>query len=137
MKTEQCKDSLVVVVVEDDAVQQDIYRAQIAKMDLPIKLMVAIDGEEGVRAVRLHKPDLVIADLNMPGMDGFRLIREIRQFPDLGHTRIVAATGLDWPDIGDRGGLPSDVLVYEKPVPFVEIEALLREQFLRELGRGG
>jgi CheY-like chemotaxis protein len=120
------RERLVVVVVEDDPMQQDIYRVQLARMALPIESAIAMDGDEGMRAIRRLKPDLVIADLNMPGMDGFQMIREIEQDPDLSHTRIVSVTGLDWPEISDHGGLPANVLVYEKPVPFAEIEALLR-----------
>jgi CheY-like chemotaxis protein len=120
------RERLVVVVVEDEPLQQDLYRAQMSRMLLPVELTIATDGDEGMRAIRRLKPHLVIADLNMPGMDGFQMIREIGKDPSLDHTRIVSVTGLDWPEISDHGGLPENVLVYEKPVPFAEIEALLR-----------
>lgn len=120
------RERVVVVVVEDDPMQQDIYRAQLARMVLPIESVIAMNGDEGMRAIRRLKPDVVIADLNLPGMDGFQMIREIERDPDLSHTRIVSVTGLDWPEISDHGGLPANVLVYEKPVSFAEIEALLR-----------
>lgn len=38
-------------------------------------------------------PDLIILDINLPGMDGFRVCQMVRSFPELAHTRIIAVTG--------------------------------------------
>lgn len=124
----QPNDKLRVVVVEDEAVQLEAYRLKFSEWGLPIELITAMDGYKGLLEVGRSRPDLVIADLSMPGMDGLQMIRAINESPTLRHTKIIAVTGLSKADIRARGGLPEDVQVYEKPVPFIEIEALLRSK---------
>lgn len=136
-KQARSRNGLVVVIVEDEPLLQEVYRLQLGKLDIPIELVTASDGNEGREKILQLRPDLVIADLSMPGKDGFQMIREVKRDPGLDHTHIVAVTGMDWPDISDHGGLPEDVLVYEKPVPFVEIEALLRDRLLHVAGLPG
>ena len=46
-------------------------------------VLEAADGEEALAVVRASRPDLIIADILMPRMDGFRLVRELRSDPDL------------------------------------------------------
>jgi CheY-like chemotaxis protein len=61
---------------------------------LGANVVSAKDGIEGLDAVKKHDPDLVITDLQMPRMDGFELLREIRGLkPDVrGSVPIIAMT---------------------------------------------
>jgi len=70
------------------------------------------------------KPDLLIADLNMPGMDGFRMLQAITSAPELSATSIVVVSGLDPEEIARRGGLPPGIPVLPKPVPFARLLAI-------------
>lgn len=63
-------------------------------------------------------PDLLVMDLHMPGMDGFRMLREMHASPEISNTNIVVVTGLDAAAIAERGGLPAGVEVLPKPIPF-------------------
>ena len=60
----------------------------------------ATDGAEGLQAIRRERPDLIICDLQMPIVDGFEVLRQLRQDPSLHHTPIVAVTAQCMP--GDR-----------------------------------
>ncbi|HEU0167250.1 MAG TPA: response regulator, partial [Chloroflexota bacterium] len=51
----------------------------------------AANGLEGVERVREYKPDLVILDINMPGMDGFETASYIRQFSDAAIIMLTAS----------------------------------------------
>jgi len=55
-------------------------------------VLSASDGEEALRLAREHRPRLAILDLEMPGIDGLRLTRELRADPELGGMRIVLLT---------------------------------------------
>lgn len=118
------------VVVEDDPDLLKLYRLQVNSWKLPLRLVTAIDGFEGLVRIGETQPQLLISDLNMPGMDGFRMIRSLRASADYKGMEIVAVTALDKAEIADRGGLPQDVKVMTKPVPFSELERLVRARLV-------
>jgi CheY-like chemotaxis protein len=68
--------SLTIIVVEDHSEA----RASVGSFlrSLGANVILAKDGVEGLDAVKKHDPDLVITDLQMPRMDGFQLLQEIR-----------------------------------------------------------
>lgn len=53
------------------------------------RVFEAGDGADALSLMRISHPDLVIADLLMPEMDGYELVREIRNDPDIADTRVV------------------------------------------------
>lgn len=116
------------LVVEDEADLLKLYRLQIAGWDLPVNLFTANNGFDALVRIGEQRPDLLVTDLNMPGMDGFRMIRTLRTNPDFANMEIVAVTALGRAEITDRGGLPPDVRVFTKPVPFSELERIVRER---------
>jgi CheY-like chemotaxis protein len=66
----------------------------------------AADGLEGLRVAREMHPDLIICDLQMPVMDGYEAMRELRKDPLLRKMIIVAVTALSMP--GDRDTVLSE-----------------------------
>ena len=117
------------LVVEDEPDLLNLFRVVIEGWALPIELATAANGFEALVKVGQMRPDLLVTDLNMPGMDGFRMIRSLRQpGAGLAGLEIVAVTALGSHDIEDRGGLPADVRVFKKPVPFSELERLVRDR---------
>ena len=52
-------------------------------------VLEAADGAEALEAVRIHRPDLVIADVLMPLMDGYEFVRRLREDPAARETRVV------------------------------------------------
>lgn len=114
------------VVVEDDPDLLKLYSLYVASWNLPLRLVTATNGFEGLVRIGETQPQVLIADLNMPGMDGFRMIRSLRASADYKDMEIVVVTALGKAEIADRGGLPEDVKVMTKPVPFSELERLVR-----------
>jgi excisionase family DNA binding protein len=118
-----------VMVVEDEPDLLRLFTMVIAGWDLPIDVTPASNGFEALLRMGQHCPSLLITDLNMPGMDGFKMIASLRAvgqaFADM---EIVVVTALSEADIAHRGGLPAGVRVFHKPVPFDELEALVRDR---------
>ena len=56
------------------------------------EVRTATGGREALAALASYKPDLIITDLNMPGMDGITLIREIRKLPQTRFVPILMLT---------------------------------------------
>lgn len=118
-------DSFRVLVVEDDPALLKLFEMYVSGWQLPLDLTMATNGFEGLVKIGEQRPDLLITDLNMPGMDGFRMIRSLRANPDYRDLDIMVVTALGKPEIAERGGLPADVKVFTKPVPFAELERIL------------
>jgi DNA-binding response OmpR family regulator len=55
-------------------------------------VITAKDGPSGLEAVRKHRPDLVVLDILMPGMDGFQVCQEIRNDPAIAYTPVIFLT---------------------------------------------
>jgi CheY-like chemotaxis protein len=53
------------------------------------RVLEAVDGAEGLAATRAERPDLVIADILMPKMDGYEMVRRIRSDPSIAGTRVM------------------------------------------------
>jgi excisionase family DNA binding protein len=117
-----------VLVVEDDAVQREIYRRQFADWNLPVQLFLAEDGFEGMILIGRHSPDLIITDLAMPEMDGFAMIRRLKCQPTAIRASIIVVTALSAADIEAHGGLPSGLPVYPKPIPFAALRPLIEHK---------
>ncbi|MDX2469794.1 MAG: response regulator [SAR324 cluster bacterium] len=81
---------LRVLMVEDVQANRQLF-TQMLKKFFNLELQTAADGAEGVKKVKKETFDLVLMDLQMPGMDGVQAATEIRKFDST--TPIVAITG--------------------------------------------
>ena len=67
----------LVVLIDDDLSLLDIL--SLAFEDAGHRVVPAQDGRTGLACIEQHQPELVISDVNMPGLDGFSLCRRLRQ----------------------------------------------------------
>jgi diguanylate cyclase (GGDEF)-like protein/PAS domain S-box-containing protein len=79
-----------VLIVEDNAVNQKVVAAFVTRMGLDY--LTADNGEQAVELSRVKDFDLVLMDIQMPGMDGYEATRKIRQYhPDVPVIAVTAA----------------------------------------------
>ena len=121
----QALERLKVLVVEDDSLLLKLYKTVIASWNLPADIITASNGIEGLIRVGRDAPDLMITDLDMPGMDGFQLLHNLANSSFREGMEFVVITGLDSAAIAAQGGLPEGVRLFSKPVPFMQLRALL------------
>jgi len=81
---------LKVLIVEDDAQLAASTKALLEKASL--QASVCHDAESGLERARSHPVDLVVLDLNLPGIDGIEACRQLRTFSD---AYVIMLTGLD------------------------------------------
>ncbi len=118
--------TLKVLIAEDDSFFQEQYRLTMNSWGLPIDLKVVGNGYESLVQIGLDRPDVVIVDLMLPGMDGFEVIRTLRSKPELSTMNIMVISSLNQEEIAARGGVPETITIYGKPVPFHEIRGYLQ-----------
>ena len=68
-----------ILVIEDEKDLADIVRRCLEREQFDV--IVAMDGVSGLRIAKEHRPDLVLLDINMPGLDGLQVCRELRSLP--------------------------------------------------------
>src|SRR4029078_747583 len=61
--------------------------------DEPIDVATVSDGEAAIARLAVHPPDIVLADIGMPGRDGYQVAMCVRQTPSLAHVPVVLLTG--------------------------------------------
>ncbi len=83
----------LVLVVDDDPVMRIYANDQLAGAGFAVQLVE--DGPAAVVAVRDLSPDLIILDVQMPGIDGYETCRSLRDTPEGRHTPILMLTALD------------------------------------------
>jgi len=82
-----------ILLVDDDVVVRSLIRATL-EVD-GYEIIEAADGEEGLALYEARRPQLLVADVVMPRMDGFALCRELRGRKESAYLPILMATGLD------------------------------------------
>ncbi len=129
LATPEIDGRLQVMVVEDEPELLRLFTLVIGGWDLPLTLTSAGNGFEALLQMGQHCPDLLVTDLNMPGMDGFKMIAALRGVsPAFDSMEIVVVTALSPEEIERRGGLPANVRVFHKPIPFDDLETLVRSR---------
>lgn len=79
-----------VLVVDDRAVNRDLVRTVLAARGH--LCLEAEDGEHGLAMIIEHRPDLVITDLLMPGIDGYEMVRDLRESETNRHIPVIFYT---------------------------------------------
>lgn len=115
---------LRVLVVEDDLQLLRLYHVKVSAWHLKPEVSVTDNAMSALMMIGRQSPDLLVTDLHMPGMDGFKMLRVLRETPETRRTRVVVVSGLDAEEIKDRGGLPADVELLPKPIPFDRLLAV-------------
>ena len=81
----------LLMVVEDEEVQQELIAAALDGSGF--ELLILPDGASLIGAIRRRKPDMILMDINLPGIDGVNLTRMIKDLPRLAGVPILMLTG--------------------------------------------
>lgn len=82
-----------VLVVDDESSVRQLLADHLASRASPYEVFTAADGFEAGRLVVSSRPDVVLLDLRMPGLDGFQICRTIKADPETANTVVIAMTG--------------------------------------------
>lgn len=90
-----------ILLIDDDSASMALMLFLLKSFGF--KTIFAFDAEDGLRLAKSTAPDLILCDVNMPGMSGLAFVRQVKQFEDLRHVPIVAVTAMAM--AGDEEGL--------------------------------
>ena len=107
---------LKVMVVEDDANTRDMYQAYFDSWDLPIDAVMQVSAIEALLDIPVVKPQVLMTDLRMPGIDGVAMLRQLSVHPQFTKMSVIVITGLSNDEIAAYGELPTGTHVLHKPV---------------------
>lgn len=130
----------LVLVVDDVPANVKLLEAKLTNEYYDV--ITARDGHEGIEQTKAKKPDLILLDVMMPGIDGFEVCRRLKQDPDVSHIPVVMVTALSEPS--DRvQGLEAgaddfitkpinDTALFARVRSLVRIKTLIDELRLRD-----
>lgn len=90
------KPTPVILLVDDDEITRASMAGRLKR--LGYRVIEAAEGNAGLAAIRAQRPDLIILDWMMPGMDGPSVCETIRADPDLKSSQVVLMTAHDRPE---------------------------------------
>ena len=79
-----------ILIVEDNEMNRDMLSRRLIKKGFEI--IIAVDGEEGVKKTLNEKPDLILMDMSLPVMDGWEATKKLKSNSDTSKIPIIALT---------------------------------------------
>jgi len=90
-----------ILLVEDDQFLIEIYSKKLAENEFFVE--VVSNGEEVLAKAKEKKPDLIILDIVLPQVDGWEILHQIKQDPELKNTKVIILSNLGQKEEVERG----------------------------------
>jgi len=90
-----------ILIIEDDKFLRELISMKLQKEGYTI--VEAVDGEEGEKKIREEKPDLILLDLILPGIDGFEVLSRIKEDPTVSSIPVIILSNLGQKEEIEKG----------------------------------
>jgi len=124
-----------ILVVEDNPIQRGIYESQINSWRLPVRVRVCENGYKALIDIAGVRPDVLLLDIMMRGIDGYEVMQTVMAYPELSDVNIAVLTSLSMAELEARGGLPTGVSYFSKPVVYEELRGYIRACLAQKMKR--
>ena len=115
-----------ILVVDDSMTTRTLEKSILEAHGYRVR--VAVDGMEALTMLRAEKADLVIADIQMPRLDGFGLLAALKKDPHLNRIPVIVVTSLERPEDQERGlSLGADAYIVKQKFDQEELLAAIRQ----------
>lgn len=111
-----------VLIIDDEEMVRQTLRLSLELSGFDV--LEAEDGDEGVRIYEESQPDLVVADIKLPGKDGLEVIRELNE--KFSEVKVIAITGFEPDALETATGLGA-VKTFTKPLHIKEFVEAVQE----------
>ena len=110
--------------VEDNPQNRKLVEQIIARRS-DLRLLTAADASNGLELARTHRPGVILMDINLPDMSGFKALEVLRSDPATAHTPVIALSGNAMP-LNVASGLEAGFFRYlTKPLDLAEFSDAL------------
>lgn len=116
-----------VLVVDDDQELNDLIKQFLDKRYPEFKVNQAFDGYDAGRAITEFKPDVVLLDINLPGVDGYKLCRHIKADENLSRPIVIAISGVTEGDTRQRAEEAGADAFVAKPLDLESLPGLIEQ----------
>jgi len=90
-----------ILIIEDDKFLRELIAQKLIKEGYDTS--EAVDGEEGIKKIKEEKPDLVLLDLILPGIDGFEVLARMREESTLSSIPVIILSNLGQKEDVEKG----------------------------------
>jgi len=108
-----------ILVTDDDPDGADVTKILLERQGHQVA--IAHNGPDTITQAFTHAPDMVLLDINLPGMDGYNVCKELRKNPTLEHTPIFAYTGIETPEVTAAAKAAGFTGILEKSSDFTNV----------------
>lgn len=120
-----------VLIVDDDAFLAGIYAT---KLELEgFEVLSARDGDEGLKAAAKEVPDLILLDVLMPKLDGFEVLKRLKEDPATKEVPVIMLTNLGQKEDIEKG-IAEGAVDYLIKAHFVPAEAVAKIEKVLKIG---
>jgi len=124
------------LVVDDQPDIRNIVRMALERSGLGLNVITAQDGHEALALVEVERPDIILLDISMPGMDGFEVCRRLRADLHTAFLPVLMLTAHDAPEFISKGFAAGTDDFVVKPFRRDDLIARVRRMIERTYGRG-
>lgn len=91
-------ESVTCFLIDDDPDDREAFEIALNEIDSKIEYITASSGEEGLKMLDTSEiiPNYIFLDLNMPKMNGWECLREIKKRPQLKHVPVIILSTAEW-----------------------------------------
>ena len=91
-----------ILIIEDDKFLRELIVRKLST-EKEFEIVHAVDGESGLKVFKAEKPELVLLDLILPGIDGFDVLTKMKEDPALASIPVIILSNLGQKDDVERG----------------------------------
>jgi signal transduction histidine kinase/ActR/RegA family two-component response regulator len=126
----------LVLYVEDNPANLRLVE-EIVAFRRDLRLLSAPDGHLGLQLAKAHRPEAILMDLNLPGMSGFEVLRQLRADPETTWIPVIALTANAMPRDIERGLAAGFHRYLTKPIDIDKFTEAINSTLAEQPGTGG
>lgn len=126
----------LVLYVEDNPANLRLVE-EIVAFRRDLRLLSAPDGHLGLQLAKAHLPEAILMDLNLPGMSGFEVLRQLRADPETTWIPVIALTANAMPRDIERGLAAGFHRYLTKPIDIDKFTEAINSTLAKQPGTGG